>query len=97
MATSFSSGGRRSTRREPPNMGKQLANFIICDCESSAPFFCNLQSRVRTHAVLVIDIYELLGNPTTKLIEPPGLLKMKETMLLHKNGVQSLLCFFLLN
>jgi hypothetical protein len=28
---------------------------------------CNLQSRVRTHAVLVIDLslYELLGNPTT--------------------------------
>jgi hypothetical protein len=27
--------------------------------------FCNLQSRVRTHAVLVIGFYELLGNPTT--------------------------------
>jgi hypothetical protein len=27
--------------------------------------FCNLQSRARTHAVLVIDLYELLGNPTT--------------------------------
>jgi hypothetical protein len=26
---------------------------------------CNLQSRVRAHAVLVIDLYELLGNPTT--------------------------------
>jgi hypothetical protein len=25
----------------------------------------NLQSRVRTHAVLVIGLYELLGNPTT--------------------------------
>jgi hypothetical protein len=33
--------------------------------ESSAPFFCNLQSRSRTHAVLVIDLYALLGNPTT--------------------------------
>jgi hypothetical protein len=33
--------------------------------------FCNLQSRVRTHAVLVIGLYELLGNPTTLLIEPP--------------------------
>jgi hypothetical protein len=28
MATSVSSGGRRSTRREPPTMGKQLVNFI---------------------------------------------------------------------
>jgi hypothetical protein len=36
MATSFSGGGSRSTRREPPTMGKQLANFI--NCESSAPF-----------------------------------------------------------
>ena len=33
--------------------------------------FCNLQSRARTHAVLVIGLYELLGNPTTQLIEPP--------------------------
>jgi hypothetical protein len=30
----------------------------------SAPF-CNLQSRARTHAVLVIGLYELLGNTTT--------------------------------
>jgi hypothetical protein len=28
-------------------------------------FFSNLQSRVRTHTVLVIYLYELLGNPTT--------------------------------
>ena len=34
--------------------------------------FCNLQSRERTHTVLVICLYELLGNPTTYLIEPPG-------------------------
>jgi hypothetical protein len=34
--------------------------------------FCNLQSRMWTHAVLVIGLYELLGNPTTLLIEPPG-------------------------
>jgi hypothetical protein len=27
--------------------------------------FCNLQSQVRTHTVLVIGLYELLGNPTT--------------------------------
>ena len=27
--------------------------------------FRNLQSRARTHAVLVIGLYELLGNPTT--------------------------------
>jgi hypothetical protein len=27
--------------------------------------FCNLQIRVRIHAILVIGLYELLGNPTT--------------------------------
>jgi hypothetical protein len=36
--------------------------------QSSAPFFCNLQSRARTHTVLVIGLFELLGNPTTKHI-----------------------------
>ena len=65
MATSFSGGGSQSTRREPPTMGNQLVNFITCGCESSAPFFCNLQSRARTHVVLVIGFHELLGNPTT--------------------------------
>ena len=39
MATSFSGGRNRSTRKEPPIMGKQLVSFIICGCESSAPFF----------------------------------------------------------
>ena len=35
-------------------------------------FLYNLHSRERTHAVLVIGLYELLGNPTIYLIEPPG-------------------------
>ena len=39
MATSFSGGGSRSTRREPPIMDKQLVNFITCGRKSSAPFF----------------------------------------------------------
>ena len=38
MATSFSGGRSRSTRGEPPAMGKQLGNCITCGCESSAPF-----------------------------------------------------------
>jgi hypothetical protein len=49
---------------EPPAMGKQLVSYITCGGESSAPF-CDLQSRARTHAVLVIGLYELFGNPTT--------------------------------
>ena len=54
----------RSTQREPPTMDKQLVNFITCGCESSASFFCNLQSRVRIHAVLVIGLYEFLDPAT---------------------------------
>ena len=38
MVTSFSGGGSRSTRREPPTLCKQLVNFITCGCESNAPF-----------------------------------------------------------
>jgi hypothetical protein len=66
MATSFSGGRSWSTRREPSTMGKQLVNFITGGCESSAPFFVIYKA-----AVLVIALYELLGNPTTQLIEPP--------------------------
>jgi hypothetical protein len=66
MATSFSGGRSRSTQRKPPTMDKQLVNLITCGYESSAPF-CNLQSRARTHAVLVTGLYELLGNPTTSI------------------------------
>jgi hypothetical protein len=46
MATSFSGGGSRSTRREPPTMGKQLVNFITCGCESSAPFLAEILLKV---------------------------------------------------
>jgi hypothetical protein len=71
MATRFSGGRSRSTKREPATMGKQLVNYNLrlrVECTLS----CNLQSWARTHAVLVIDLYEWLGNPTTNLIEPPG-------------------------
>jgi hypothetical protein len=49
---------------ESPTMGKQLVNFITCGCESNKPFLI-FTSRARTHIVLVIGLYELLGNPTT--------------------------------
>ena len=34
--------------------------------------FCNLQSRARTHAVLVIGVYELLGNQLPNSLSHPG-------------------------
>ena len=46
MATTFSDGRSRSTRR------------VECI------LFYNIQSRAQTHAVSVIGLYELLGNPT---------------------------------
>jgi hypothetical protein len=49
------------SRTESPDMNK-----------NEYPLFCNLPSRERTHAVLVIGLYALLGNPTIQLIEPPG-------------------------
>ena len=57
-----------STWREPPTMGKLYHLRLRLECT----LFSNLQSRTWTHAVLLIGLYELLGNPTTKLIEPPG-------------------------
>jgi hypothetical protein len=33
-----------STRREPQTLGKQLANYITCGCESSAPILAHLPS-----------------------------------------------------
>jgi hypothetical protein len=63
----FSGGRSRSIRREPPTMGKYHLRLRV-ECT----LFCNLQSRARTHAVLVICLYELLGYSTTWLIESPG-------------------------
>jgi hypothetical protein len=34
------------------------------NCADTQTLFCNLQSRARTHAILVIGLYELL-DPTT--------------------------------
>jgi hypothetical protein len=43
----------------------QLVNFYHLRLLVECTLFCNLQSRARTQAVLVIGLYELLGNPTT--------------------------------
>ena len=58
-------------RRKPPTMGKQLVTLSLAIACGVHPF-CNLQSQERSHAVLVIGLYELLGNPTVQLNEPPG-------------------------
>ena len=41
------------------------SNWWTLSLAAVSPVVCNLQSRARTHAVLLIGLYELLGNPTT--------------------------------
>jgi hypothetical protein len=72
-------------------MGKQLVYFITCAACRVHPF-CNLQSRARSHAVLVIGLYdELLGNPTTELIEPTGPSNCLEHIVNNHEGT----CYFI--
>ena len=63
MATSL--GGRsRSTKENHWPWTSDWQALSLAAASRVHPF-CNLQSRVHTHAVLVIGLYELLGNPTT--------------------------------
>ena len=45
--------------------GQATGNIYHLWLQVECPLFSNLQSRARTHAVFVIVLYELLGNPTT--------------------------------
>jgi len=66
MATSFNGGRSRSTRRELPTMGMQATGKLYhlqlrVEC---IPFVIYKAGR-EPIVVLVIGLYELLGNPTT--------------------------------
>jgi hypothetical protein len=61
--------------RENHDHGQATGKLYNFAAASRVHPFCNLQSRARTHAVLVIGLYELLGNPTTYLTETPGSLR----------------------
>ena len=63
MATSFSAG---RTTDHGQATGKLYHLPMQVECT-----FCNLLSRAPIRAVMVIALYELLGNQTTKLIESP--------------------------
>ena len=58
MVTSFCCG---RSRRKPPTMDKQLYHLRL---RVECTLFCNLESRTRTHAVLMLGVYELLSNIT---------------------------------
>jgi hypothetical protein len=68
---------------ETTDHGQETGKLYHLRLRVECTLFCNLQSRARTHAVLVIGLYELLGNPTTYLIEPPGSLELTVFNLLH--------------
>ena len=53
--------------------------------------FCNLQSRARTHAVLVIGLYELLDPTTELIIEPPPPPPLNAAFLAEKQQIPILL------
>jgi len=46
------------------NPGQTTGKTLSLAAASRLHLFYNLQSRARTHAVLVIGLHELFGNPT---------------------------------
>jgi hypothetical protein len=46
-------------------LGSWIGKLYHLQLRVECTLFCNLQSQARTHAVLVIGVYELLSNPTT--------------------------------
>ena len=47
------------------NHGQATGKLYHLRLRVECTLFCNLQSRARIRAILVIGLYELLGNPTT--------------------------------
>ena len=47
--------------------GQATGKLFDLQLRVECTLFCNLESRARTHAVLLISLYELLDNPTTYL------------------------------
>jgi hypothetical protein len=72
MATSFSGGRSREYPKRTTDHGQATGKLYHLRLRVECTLCCNLQSRALTHTVLVIGLYELLGNSTTYPIEPPG-------------------------
>ena len=45
--------------------GEATSKLYHLQLRVDSTLFCNIQTRARTHAVLVIGLYEMLGNPIT--------------------------------
>ena len=72
----LSGGGSRSTQREPPPLGKQLANFITCGCcEPSAPFLLFTKLGVNPRCIGDRLVWAVRSNdPTYWATRSPSLL-----------------------
>jgi hypothetical protein len=64
MATSFNWWKKLEYPERTTDHGRVTGNLYHLWLRVECILFCNLQSRARTHAVLVMGLYELLGNPT---------------------------------
>ena len=64
MATSFSGGGSRGTRKKPADNGQATDKLYHMRLQVEFTLFCNQQSRAWTRAVLVIGLYEVLDPAT---------------------------------
>jgi hypothetical protein len=64
MATSFS-GEEAGVPGENHRPWQATGKLYYLRLRVACTLCCNLQSRARIHTVLVIDLYELLGNSTT--------------------------------
>ena len=72
MATSFRGGRSWEYPERTTDHGQATGNLYHLRLRVECTLCCNLQSKARTHTVLVICLYELLGNSTTYPTEPPG-------------------------
>jgi hypothetical protein len=58
--------------RRTTDYGQATGKLYHLRLRVECALFCNLQSRARTHAVFVIGLYELLGNPIPNSLSHPG-------------------------
>jgi len=52
-------------REKTTDHGQATSQLFHLQLRVECTIFCNLQSQALSHCVLVIGLYELLGNPTT--------------------------------
>jgi hypothetical protein len=67
MVTSFSGGGSREYPERTTDHWQATGKLYHLRLRVECTLFCNLQSRARTHAILVIGLFELFNIDLTKV------------------------------